>query len=329
MAKKDKKQKKEEKKDEVKNTAAEEEKPNEPISSEEKSKKQALKPVKKGKVKKTITTTTAPEEEAKQEEKETGEELDDYDDDLVKSVWIEVPPGVEITGELTQKMLQTVGEVKKILNITENIIQCSFSSIGPVRQALLFHNKPIVQLPHLCSITSDPSHRVSVDLPLPPSRRVYIGNLPNNCDNREVAKALGHFGKVAYVYRNAFKSYGFAAFRNDKGAVSAVQAEAVIIRGNNIKITKYKKSSSERRWQESQNSEALAYLNSLVPLNPYVLSQPVPSSPGSETVSTPRKTAEASPFSLNPMTPPTIAEKGKKRKGDTGGKNKNKKQKKN
>ncbi|KAJ9472321.1 hypothetical protein DIPPA_22867 [Diplonema papillatum] len=260
---------------------------------------------------------------------------------LYRSVWMEVPDEVHLTESKVKRIFQTVGEVEQVILLTPTRAECRFTSVGPVRQALLLHNKPVAQLPYTAEElatrkrgekrekpTPDPAGkatprpkpapgasqplfseaeggcRAKVDLPLSAEQRVYVGNLPQRCENSEIHRALAAYGPVAYVYRNTFKSYGFAAFTKKKDAQRACRAEATMVR-DKLLVIKPHKADDSRNWQTSRTAAAMQYLSSLVPLNPFVAQAPVEPAAGS--TKSPARTSDVSPFSLAPMPPPSLS----------------------
>ena len=214
----------------------------------------ALRPVKKAKGKKLQrrgggeetpkeATPAAPEPAAPEEEVEVSENLN-------RSVWFEVAEEEgEIDVEELRKVMKTVGEVEELKVLKPHLVQCTFTMMGAIRQVLLLHNKQAGQLPRLASNVTDArtrkcvvanlDARVKIDYPLPAHLRIHISSLPSKCDNAELRRCLSHYGKVAYIFRNPHKHYGFAAFTKKSSVDNAVSAEATIIRGTMISVKRY------------------------------------------------------------------------------------------
>eukprot|EP01061_Rhynchopus_euleeides_P030016 TRINITY_DN4975_c0_g3_i1.p1 TRINITY_DN4975_c0_g3~~TRINITY_DN4975_c0_g3_i1.p1 ORF type:complete len:412 (+),score=204.69 TRINITY_DN4975_c0_g3_i1:99-1334(+) len=244
----------------------------------------------------------APAEKAEEAEP-VKEEEEQADESLTRSVWFEVAEaegGLDV--EEVRKVMRTVGEVQEVTALLPHRVQCTFAQPSSVRQVLLLHNKQAGQLPRLAAsaadakkrkcVTQNPEARVTIDYPLPAHLRIHVSQIPSNCDNRELQQTLSHYGKVAYIFRNPHKHYGFAAFTKKSSVDRAVSDEAVMMRGTLISIKRYQATGGDmRHWQKVQLDGAIQYLNSLIPYNPYVAASPstmpakAPSAPAVQEVS--------------------------------------------
>lgn len=83
-------------------------------------------------------------------------------------------------------------------------------------------------------------------------RRIFVSNLPTNLSDRQIEESMKVFGLVQNGYRiktlsNKQRPFGFVTFYEEISAEIAIRAETIVINGQPVYISPFKKNNSSRK----------------------------------------------------------------------------------